>query len=454
MAFGHKGTCIGKTPEGEAVLVEGAVPGDVVTYQPRRKKKGMKLGHTLGLEERSPDRVDPVCEHFEYCGGCSWQNYAYAAQCNQKEDIVRSAVNRIGHLPDVEIRPILGGHPQLYYRNKMDYTFASRRWLTPEEIESGDQLDMAGLGFHKSGAFDKVIDLNRCHLQAEPTNTIRNRVKEWAIEKDYSFYNFRSHEGQLRNLIIRTTRAGDVMVILVTADDDRDIIDAFVELIEKEFTEVSNVIWMVNQKKNDALHDIDFEVVKGSGYITEEIGNTRFNIGPKSFFQTNPGQAEKLFNEVRQAAGLSKEDTLYDLYCGVGSIGLFLADQCAKVVGIEEIPEAIEDAIMNAELNGYDNAYFHVGDVGKMLDRDFIGRHGRADVVVTDPPRAGMHDVVVNTLNAAKIPRIVYVSCNPSTQARDLKNLSEVYSVDYVQPVDMFPQTNHVESVALLNLRS
>lgn len=454
VAFGHKGTSIGKTPEGEAVLVEDAVPGDTVTYQPRRKKKGMKLGHVLELVEPSPHRVKPVCEHFDHCGGCSWQNLDYEEQCRQKEDIVASAVKRIGQLPNVEIRPIIKGDPELYYRNKLEYTFANRRWLTPEEISTDEVFDMRGLGFHKSGAFDKVIDLRECHLQKEPTNHVRNAIKEWAIENQLAFYNYRTHEGQLRNLIIRTTRKGEVMVILVVAKEDEELKKDFLRMMNASFPDIENLIWIVNTKKNDSLHDLDFEVLTGDGYITEELDGVKFKIGPKSFFQTNPYQAKRLFDEVKKATALKTDEVLYDLYCGVGSIGLFLAGNCEKVVGIEEVPEAIEDAMMNAELNGFENAYFHVGDVGKLLDRDFIGRHGRADVVVTDPPRAGMDPVVVETLKEARIPRIVYVSCNPSTQARDLKNLSEVYQVEYVQPVDMFPQTNHIEAVALLKLRS
>lgn len=453
VAFGHKGTSIGKTPEGEAVLVEGAVPGDVVEFQMRRKKKGMKLGHVSSFIKKSPHRVIPICEHFEHCGGCNWMDVNYTEQCQQKQDVVTNAIRRIGQLPDVEIRPIIGGDPKLYYRNKMDYTFASRRWLTPEEIQSDEVFELEGVGFHKSGAFDKVIDINTCHLQKEPTNLIRNAVKEWAQKNEYAFYNYRTHEGQLRNLIIRMTRSGEVMVILVTADPDEKIIDGFAQLIESTFPEVSNIIWMVNQKLNDSLFDIDFKVIKGSGYIEERLGDANFKIGPKSFFQTNPYQAEKLFAEVRKAAGLDKNSVLYDLYCGVGSIGLYLAKDCRKIVGIEEIPEAIDDAIMNASINNFENAYFHVGDVAKLLDQDFIGRHGKADVVVTDPPRAGMHDQVVDTLIQAGVPKIVYVSCNPATQARDLKNLSVAYEVEYVQPVDMFPQTNHIESIALLKYK-
>lgn len=454
VAFGHKGLCIGKTPSGEAVLVENVVPGDVITFQPRRKKKGMKLGHVAHFESESPHRIPPVCDHFDHCGGCSWLNYQYRAQCEQKHDIVTNAIRRIGDLPEVTIRPIIGGDPELYYRNKMDYTFANRRWLTPEEIEGSQPLDYEGLGFHKSGAFDKVIDLDTCHLQVNISNEIRNATKTWALDNGLTFYDHRNHEGQLRNLIIRTTRAGEVMVILVTATSKKDIIDSFGELLKTSFPQIHHLIWMVNQKKNDALFDIDFSIIFGSGYLTEKLGETQYKIGPKSFFQTNPYQAEKLFEEVRKAANLKKSDVLYDLYCGVGSIGLYLARYCDKIVGIEEIPEAIDDAKMNAALNKFDNATFHVGDVGNLLDTAFLETHGRADVVVTDPPRAGMHDHVVETLNSARVPKIVYVSCNPSTQARDLKNLSEVYQVEYVQPVDMFPQTNHVESIAVLKLKS
>jgi 23S rRNA (uracil1939-C5)-methyltransferase len=453
VSFGHKGLSIGKTEAGEAVLVEGAVPGDVINFQPRRKKKGMKLGHVDSFVQYSPDRVEPVCAHFEECGGCSWQNLSYDAQCQNKEAIVTNAIRRIGNLPDVPIKPILSGDRPLLYRNKVEYTFSNRRWLTTDEISSEEDLEYRGLGFHKSGAFDKVIDIETCHLQEEPTNKIRNLVRQWAFDNDFSFYNYRNHQGQLRNIIIKSTRAGAVMTILVTATDESDIIVSFKAMMDVEVPEVTDIIWMVNSKMNDSLFDIDFKVIKGNGYLIETLDGIKYKIGPKSFFQTNPYQAENLFRAVKEAAKIDPEDIVYDLYCGVGSIGLFMANACQKVVGIEEIPEAIDDAIENAKMNGIDNASFHVGDVKALLDTEFIKNHGKADIVITDPPRVGMHEDVVNALCEAKVDRIVYVSCNPATQARDLKMLSEVYDVEFVQPVDMFPQTNHVESIASLKKR-
>ncbi len=454
VSFGHKGLTIGKTPTGEAVLVEDAVPGDVVNYQVRRKKKGMKLGHVAEFVEKSKHRVEPVCAHFDVCGGCSWQNLDYKEQCQQKQDIVTNAVHRIGQLPEVPILPIIGGDPQYYYRNKVEYTFANKRWLTVEEISSGKIYTEGGLGFHKAGLFDKVVNIDTCHLQSEPSNAIRNATRKWASEHDLSYYDYKNHTGQLRNLIIRLTRDGQVMVILVTATKDRDIINSFQSFLAVQFPEVKNLVWMINTKWNDALHDVPFEVITGPGYIMETLDGVKFKIGPKSFFQTNPYQAEVLFRAVKEAADLKSTDTLYDLYCGVGSIGLYMAHSCKKVVGVEGIPEAIEDAKMNAALNGFGNAHFEVGDVGALVDESFLEMHGAADVVVTDPPRAGMHENVVKTLIAAKVPKLVYVSCNPATQARDLKLLSEVYDVISVQPVDMFPQTNHVESIAILKSRS
>ena len=453
VSFGHKGLSIGKTESGEAVLVEGAVPGDLVNFQPRRKKKGMKLGHVESFVKRSTDRVLPVCSHFEECGGCSWQNLSYEAQCRNKEEIVSSAIRRIGHLPDVTIEPILAGDRPLYYRNKVEYTFSQRRWLTSDEISGNETLEYRGLGFHKSGAFDKVVDIQNCHLQSEPTNKIRNLVRQWAFDNGFTFYDHRHHTGQLRNIIIKLTKAGDVMVILVTATEDENLANSFRKLIEAHIPKASEIIWMINTKLNDSLFDIDFRIMKGKGYLIETLDQIQYKIGPKSFFQTNPYQAENLFQAVREAAQLTKQDVTYDLYCGVGSIGLYLARDCKKVIGIEEIPEAIDDARENADLNSIKNASFHVGDVRALLDEAFIKKHGKADVVITDPPRAGMHEDVVKTLCQAKIDRIIYVSCNPATQARDLKLLGEVYDVAFVQPVDMFPQTNHVESIASLKLR-
>ena len=454
VSFGHKGLTIGKTPTGEAVLVEDAVPGDVVNYQVRRKKKGMKLGHVAEFVEKSKHRVEPVCEHFDVCGGCSWQNLEYKEQCQQKQDIVTNAIHRIGQLPDTPILSIIGGDPEYYYRNKVEYTFANKRWLTVEEISSGEIYTEGGLGFHKAGLFDKVVNIEKCHLQGEPSNAIRNATRIWASENDLSYYDYKNHTGQLRNLIVRLTRTGEVMVILVTGTKDRNVIDSFHSFLSEEFPQVQNLVWMVNTKWNDALHDVPFEVIKGPGYIMETLDEVKYKIGPKSFFQTNPYQAEVLFRAVKTAADLKPTDILYDLYCGVGSIGLFMAHSCRKVIGVEEIPEAIEDAKLNAELNGFENTYFQVGDVGALVDQEFLSTHGSPDVVITDPPRAGMHENVVHTLISAKVPRLVYVSCNPATQARDLKLLSEAYDVISVQPVDMFPQTNHVESIAILKPRS
>jgi len=453
VALGHKGMCIGKTKEGEAVLVKGAVPGDLIDLQVRKRRNKMKWGVPEKFLERSPHRVEPKCQHFEHCGGCSWQDLSYEEQLNQKASIVENAVRRIGQIEEGEILPILGAENPYLYRNKMVFSFSKKRWMTPEEIRSDIKITESGLGFYAGGTFDKVINIKECFLQSEPSNAIRNFTRSWAKENGYSFYDAKSHVGDLRNLIIRTSRSGEVMITLVTGTDRQDLMDDFTEKISKEFEEVTSVVRMVNTKWNDSLHDIDFEVQRGPGYITETLDGVSFRIGPKSFFQTNPNQAEILFRSVQEVAELKTEDHLYDLYCGVGTIGLYLSKYVNKVVGVEEIAEAIDDARINAEINNIQNASFEVGDVKLLVNDDFIQRHGSADVIVTDPPRAGMHEDVVNVLNQNPISRLVYISCNPSTQARDLQRLSESYQLLTVRPVDMFPQTNHVESIALLKQR-
>ena len=454
MSIGHKGLCIGKTEEGEAVLVKGAVPGDLIDFQMRKKRNGMKWGAPINFIEYSSDRVEPVCNHFEHCGGCSWQNLDYAIQAEQKQAWVHQTIRRIGHVEGADLLPILAADRQLDYRNKMVFSFSRRRWMTPEEVRSGVKIEESGLGFYAGGSFDKVINIHQCHLQDGISNDIRNATRDWALDEGWTFYDAKAHKGDLRNLMVRTTRDGQVMVMLVTGIDNQDIIDSFSSMMSQRFPQVEELIWMVNTKWNDSWFDLDFEVIKGNGYITESLDGVKFQIGPKSFFQTNPYQAEVLFREVKALANLKAEDCLYDLYCGVGSIGLYLASEAGRVVGIEEVSEAIDDARINAGVNAIENAHFEVGDVKVLMDEEFLARHGKPDVIVTDPPRAGMHEDVVKTLNAHPVPRMVYVSCNPATQARDLQRLSERYEVVSVQPVDMFPHTNHVESIALLKQKS
>lgn len=453
VALGHKGLCIGKTKEGEAVLVKGAVPGDLIDLQVRKRRNKMKWGVPERFIEKSPHRVSPVCQHFEHCGGCSWQNLNYPEQLNQKSDIVENAVRRIGQIKEGKMLPILGADQPYWYRNKMVFSFSKKRWMTPEEIRSEIQITEPGLGFYAGGTFDKVINIFECHLQADPSNDIRNFTRGWALDGGYTFYDAKNHVGELRNLIVRTARSGEVMVTLVTGSDRQDLIDDFTQKITDAFDQISSVVRMVNTKWNDSLHDIDFEVQVGPGYITETLDGVDYRIGPKSFFQTNPDQAEVLFRSVREVAEPKESQTLYDLYCGVGTIGLYLSRYVKKVVGVEEIAEAIEDARINAQINDIKNAEFEVGDVKLLMNEKFIQRHGQADIIVTDPPRAGMHEDVVNVLNRQPVSTVVYISCNPATQARDLSRLSERYEVVSVRPVDMFPQTNHVESIALLKER-
>lgn len=454
VALGHKGLCIAKTQEGEAVLVKGAIPGDVFNYQMRKKRNGMKWGVPLEFLSRSEHLVEPRCDHFEYCGGCSWQNFDYAQQAFQKQDHVHQTIQRIGGIRETSFLPIIAGREQYDYRNKMVYSFSKKRWMTPTEIRSDVQIVEPGLGFYAGGSFDKVINIYRCHLQDGIANEIRNTTRDWAKREGYSFYNAKAHEGDLRNLMIRTTRQGEIMLTLVTGGPSEKIIDNFVAEMLQHFPQINTICWMVNTKWNDSLLDIPFSVIYGDGYITESLNGVDFRIGPKSFFQTNPGQAELLFSAVKEAADFNGDEVLYDLYCGVGTIGIYMSEHVGQLVGVEEVKEAIDDAWVNAEINGIENAHFEVGDVRLLVDEGFIDRHGKPDLIITDPPRAGMHEDVVKTLCQNPAPKLIYVSCNPATQARDLQRLSANYEVVSVQPVDMFPQTNHVESIALLKMRS
>ena len=434
-------------------MVRGAVPGDVINFVFRKKRNGMKWGTPDSWVEKSPHRIEAKCEHFQHCGGCSWQELDYAEQAQQKHNHVEQALRRLGGIQDAEYRNIIGGEKIYEYRNKMTYSFSRKRWLTLEEIRSGEEFNEPGLGFYAQGSFDKVINVTKCHLQSEPSNEIRNHLRTWAIDNGFTFYDAKSHVGDLRNLILRTTRQGEIMAMLVVGNDSEELKESFVAEMEKRFPQIEHLVWMVNTKWNDSLHDLDFSVLKGSGYITESLDGTKFRIGPKSFFQTNPGQAEHLFRAVRDMAEFQGKENLYDLYCGVGSIGIYMAQFVQRLVGIEEIPEAIDDARINAQINTIENANFEVGDVRVLMDEDFIRKYKKPDVIITDPPRAGMHEDVVKTLNRNPVEKMVYVSCNPATQARDLKRLNEVYETTVVQPVDMFPQTNHVESIALLKMR-
>lgn len=437
---------------GDKVLfVPGVVPGDRVDVQVTRRKGGAWEGHVVNWHEMSPERVDVPCAHFGTCGGCQWQMLPYEMQIAAKQEQVYDQLQRIGKVEMLEQRPILPAESTLYYRNKLEFTFSPRGWVT-EKQEEGAPLPKA-LGFHVPRRFDRVMDVQECHLEPDPANAIRNAVRQFAIARGYSFYDAKAQEGWLRNLMIRVVTTGEVMVLLVIQHEDEEKREALLGHIRDTFPGIASLLWCVNGKVNDTIYDLPVQVFSGRAFIEEELGDLRFAIGPKSFYQTNSRQAERLYGVVRDLADLQGNEIVYDLYTGTGTIALFLARKAGKVVGIETVPEAIEDAWVNARRNGIENVDFYAGDVLKMLTEQFALLHGQPDVLVTDPPRAGMHPKVVEMLLTLAPRRIVYVSCNPATQARDLALLDAKYRVEVVQPVDMFPHTKHVENVVRLALR-
>jgi len=450
-----RGKSVGKTNEGEVVFVDGAVPGDVVDVLVIRSKKNMGEAVVKSYVSYSPDRTLPVCNHFGLCGGCKWQHLKYEAQLFHKEQTVRDCMKRIGKLDENLILPIIGCEPNYRYRNKLEFSFSTKRWMTEEEISSGEEIHHTGaLGFHKAGFFDKIIDIHGCFLQDETSDHIRNFVRDFAYQHGYEFYDLRNHTGFLRNMIVRNSTLGDWMVTVVFGYADDQRIYSLLDALKEKFPRITSLNYVINDKVNDTIFDKPVVTYHGKPYMVENLGPISYRIGPKSFFQINSRQAVRLFDVAVQFAELSEDDNVYDLYTGLGSIALYIASKVGHVTGIEEIPEAIEDARVNMEFNGIKNATFYAGDVKHLLNKDFLGRHGKPDVIITDPPRQGMHENVVNTLLELEAPRIVYISCNPATQARDLALLSPKYEVLAIQPVDMFPHTHHIESVAKLKLRS
>ena len=433
------------------VFVPMTVPGDVVDVQIHNKRRRFMEGSVVRYIVRSPLRVEPFCEHFGVCGGCKWQNLPYEEQLRFKREQVFDQLTRIGKLDLPPVAPTLGSAETTFYRNKLEFTFAPRRWMTYEEVAAGGDIDAgAALGFHIPGRFDKVMDVHRCWLQPDPSNDIRLDTKRFCEEHGYSFYDIRQHSGLMRNLVIRTASTGEVMVIVVFAEEDRPRIAALLDHLRDRFPAITSLMYMVNAKLNDSTGDIDAVLWSGRDHIFEEMEGLRFKIGPKSFYQTNSRQAYELYKVARSFADLHGDETVYDLYTGTGTIANFVARHCARVVGIEYVPEAIEDAKHNSALNGIGNTAFFAGDMKDVLNDAFIARHGRPDVVILDPPRAGVHEDVIATILRAAPRRIVYVSCNPATQARDLALLAGDYRVTAVQPVDMFPHTHHVENVVRL----
>jgi 23S rRNA (uracil1939-C5)-methyltransferase len=436
----------------KVIFVPFVAPGDVVDIQLTRKKSSYAEGKAVRFHSYAAIRAEPFCEHFGVCGGCKWQHLPYEEQLAYKHKQVTDSLTRIGKIPLGEVRPILGSEQTRRYRNKLEYTFSNKRWLTEEDVSSGKAFDnMNGVGFHIPGMFDKVLDIHTCWLQDDVSNRIRLAVKEYCFAREgYPFFDLRRQEGFMRTLIIRTASTGELMVILVFFHEDKERREALLEHLAYRFPEITSLLYIINEKPNDTITDRQVHVFRGAGYMIEEMEGLRFKIGPKSFYQTNSRQAYTLYKVAREFAGLGGSELVYDLYTGTGTIANFVSRKARKVIGVEYVPEAIADARENASLNGIENTLFFAGDMKDILNEAFIGEHGRPDVIITDPPRAGMHEGVIRTILQAAPSRIVYVSCNPATQARDLSLLDAGYTVEKVQPVDMFPHTHHVENVALL----
>lgn len=446
-----KGKSVGKAPDGRVIFITGAVPGDVVSVQIVKKRKGLYEGYVTEIEQESADRIVPKCIHFGVCGGCKWQNMGYVAQLKHKENEVIENLKRIGKLELPPVQPILGAPEIFHYRNKMEFSFSSQRWLEPSELESGIPIeDRNGLGLHIPGMWDKVLNLKECHLQGYPSDAIRLAIWDYANEHQIPFFNPRQQTGVLRNLMIRNTSDGDFMVLIQFYQDDGEKRAGLLDFLISKFPEITSLYYTINPKANDTLYDLDLICYYGESHLVEKMENLQFQITPKSFYQTNSKQALSLYKVVRNMAGLTGSELVYDLYTGLGTIAQFVAKGAKKVVGIEAVPEAIEAARINAKENGLNHLEFFSGDMKALFTDEFLQQHGIPDVLITDPPRDGMHKDVVAQILKISPNKIVYVSCNSATQARDLEMLKDRYKIDAVQPVDMFPQTHHVENVVLL----
>lgn len=440
--------------DGTVVFVEFAVPGDIVNVKVTKKKKNYMEGFILEIVKPSEDRLQPFCEHFGICGGCRWQPLPYDMQLKAKQQQVWDQLVRIGHLEIPDISPILPSDKTKYYRNKLEFTFSNKRWIyNNEDPDSLTDEERLGLGFHVGKFFDKVLDIKHCSLQPEPSNEIRLFIREYAVTHNLEFYNIRENTGFLRNIIVRNNQVGDVMLTVCFAYDDQDKIVPMLDAIAAEFPQIKSLHYVINEKLNDSISDLDCILYKGEDAIWETMGKLKFKIGPKSFYQTNSEQAYKLYSVAKGFAALTGNEVVYDLYTGTGTIAQFISDKASKVIGIEYVKEAIEDARINAEANGITNCTFFDGDMKDILTADFIREHGKPEVMIIDPPRAGMHPDVVKVIMEAAPECIVYVSCNPASQARDLAMMSPMYEITAVQPVDMFPHTMHVENVCALKLK-
>jgi len=441
--------------EGKMIFVENAVPGDVVDVWSQKNKTDYAIGVVEQIVKPSPLRIEPKCQHFTDCGGCKWQYLDYADQLKYKQQIVTDTFKRIGKINvQPHMQPIIGSEKEWYYRNKMEYTFSSNRWVSKALIESGAEINnWNALGLHVPKFFQKIVDIEHCYLQENTGNQIRNAVRVFAFEHELTFYNLIKHEGFLRTLMLRSTKVGDWMVVLAVAEEKPEILTQLLNHLQNLFPQIKSLNWVLNQKKNDTLYGLTVNCFAGEPFITETLGDLRFKISPQSFFQTNPWQAQRLYDVVKQRANLQGTELVYDLYTGTGSIAQYVASDCSSVVGIEEVEAAIIDAKANAKINNINNCTFLVGDVKNHLNTDFTAEHGQPDLLVVDPPRAGLHkDVVSNILEIAP-ERVIYVSCNPATQARDVQLLTEKYDLVFCQPVDMFPHTYHIENVVEMQLK-
>ena len=448
---GAKGKTVGKAPDGRVIFMNNTVPGDVVDVQTTKKRKAYFEGVAINFHSYSDKRVEPQCEHFGICGGCKWQHMGYEHQLYYKQKEVENNLRRIGHLDLPKLNPILGSAKQYFYRNKMEFSFSDSRWLTLDEIQSKEEIqDKNALGFHIPGMWDKILDIKKCHLQADPSNAIRLAVKDFAIKNKITFFNPRNQYGMLRTLMIRTTSTGEIMVLIQFYEQNIAKRESLLKHLDETFPMITSLQYVINKKQNDTIYDQNIICFSGRDHIIEKMEGLRFKINAKSFYQTNSEQAYELYKVARDFAGLTGKELVYDLYTGTGTIAQFVSKSAKKVIGIESVPEAIADAKLNADINKINNVDFFVGDMKSVFNDEFINSNGIPDVIITDPPRDGMHkDVVQQILNIAP-EKVVYVSCNSATQARDLALMKHRYAVTKIQPVDMFPQTHHVENVVLL----
>ncbi|PIB35943.1 23S rRNA (uracil-5-)-methyltransferase RumA [Reichenbachiella sp. 5M10] len=436
--------------DGQVVFVKGAVPGDVVDVQVTKKRKAFMEGSPVVFHQYSDLRVDPVCDYFGTCGGCKWQHLNYPSQLEYKQQQVEDSLQRIAKVELAGMSPIIGSQKKLRYRNKLEFTFSNKKWLTKEQISTEEEIQRNGLGFHIPGLFDKVVDVDTCHLMEEPTNAIKNEIRAYALRNGLTFFDIRDQHGLLRNLMIRLTDHGDLMVLLQFFEPDMEAIDGLMAHVQNAFPEITSLLYVINQKKNDTIFDQEVIVYHGEDHIVETMGDLRFKIGPKSFYQTNSAQAKLLYDKTIEFAGLTGDELVYDLYTGTGTIANYCAHSAKKVIGIEYVEDAIKDAFVNSEVNGITNTDFFAGDMKDVLNDSFVREHGTPHVIITDPPRAGMHEDVVDMILKLAPQKVVYVSCNPATQARDIALMDASYRVERIQPVDMFPHTHHVENIVLL----